>query len=117
MNEYEGHLGTLFDYIVRANSPAERDLKRMTVDGYVKGFAESSEVTPGALKAQELEMLFQTIVNERVDAGSALTNPALGAMGHTISFEEFKKSFVRLASIVVVTANKKRMEPNEAVDV
>ena len=116
--EYEGHFGILYDYIVRAKDPSERDTKRMTKEGFIKGFGEAADLVPHVLKPFDLEMLFDTIVNERVDAGSDLhSDPALAHMSSSISFEEFKKALIRIASIVVVTANKRRLEPDENEDI
>ena len=60
----------IFDKVVGANDPDERDLKRMTLEGYIEGFAKATDLIPQVLKAQDLELLYDTIVNERVDAGA-----------------------------------------------
>ena len=116
--EYEGHLGVIFDKVVGANDPDERDLKRMTLEGYIEGFAKATDLIPQVLKAHDLELLYDTIVNERVDAGANadLQDSVLANVAQSLSYEEFKKSIVRIASIVAVKTDKKRMDPNEVQD-
>lgn len=45
-SEYEAHLGVIFDKVVGANDPDERDLKRMTLEGYISGFAKATDIAP-----------------------------------------------------------------------
>ena len=70
------------------------------------------------LKPADLELLYDTIVNERVDSGANadLQDAALANLAQSLSYEEFKKSIVRIASIVTAKADKKRMDPNEVKD-
>ena len=68
------------------------------------------------LKPHDLELLYDTIVNERVDAGADLQDSVLANVGQSLSYEEFKKSFVRIASIVNAKADRRRMDPNEIQD-
>ena len=39
-----------------------------------------------------------------------------GGLGSSLSYEEFKKSLIRIASICNVTKTKKRMDPSEVFD-
>lgn len=121
IGEYEGTLGAFFEKVVGAADSFERDLKRMGQKGYSVGFGETSRLVPDVLVRQDMEMIFDTIVNERVDTvggpGSSLLTPyrdnALANMAGSLSFEEFKKSLVRVASILTHQTHKVKMEPNE----
>ena len=47
-------------------------MKRMSKEGYSRGFGETAMLVPGVLKRRDLELIFDTIINERVDAGTDL---------------------------------------------
>ena len=117
MGEYEDELAKFYEKVVRATSYLDRDLKRMDQKGYVKGFAETARLTPNVLTASDVELIFDTIVNERVDtAGSAITpyrDPALANLDGSLSFEEFKKSMVRVASLLTHSTQRMRMDADE----
>ena len=61
------------------------------------------------LQEQDLELIFDTAVNERVDGAMAemqsqvLDIETFGVTKSSLSFEEFKKSLVRIASICAVS--------------
>ena len=100
--EYIKHLAELYGKVVRATDDFDRDLKRMTLDGYVRGFGETANLVPIVFVGRDLEMVFDTIVNERVDTGYDFEDPSLASIAGSLSFEEFKKSMIRIASIVTV---------------
>ena len=64
---------------------------------------------PDVLQEQDLELIFDTAVNERVDGAmaemqsQALDVETFGVTKSSLSFEEFKKSLVRIASICAVS--------------
>ena len=71
---------------------------------------------PRTLDQQDLVLLFDTIVNERVDSGFDQDgDPTLARMSGSLSFEEFKKSIVRVASLVSVQSQRIRMGPEEVM--
>ena len=115
MDEYEKQLGEFYDKVVGSNNEFERDTKRMSQEGYVRGFGQSSELMPMVLTRRDMELIFDTIVNERVDQGGDDDN-ALASVSVTLSFEEFKKSTVRVASLCTVTSERFRMAPGEVAD-
>ena len=39
----------------------------MSLEGYVRGFGQSAEMMPMVLTRKDMELVFDTIVNERVD--------------------------------------------------
>ena len=87
----------------------------MSQEGYVRGFGQSAEMMPMVLTRKDMELVFDTIVNERVDQGSD-DDAALASVTVTLSFEEFKKSLVRVASLCTVTSERVQMEPGEVAD-
>ena len=67
----------------------------MDLSTYLTYFGESeSGLLPAVLDGQDLELIFDTIVNERADTGS---ESAL--IGSSLAYDEWKKSLVRIASI------------------
>ena len=110
-------MGRFYEKVVGAADYLERDLKRMREDGYARGFGETSKLVPRVLEKADLDTIFDTIVNERVDAvGPGLTpyrDHALANMAGSLSYEEFKKSFVRLASILHVSTQRVKLSPGE----
>lgn len=83
----------------------------------MKGFGETAMLTPGVLSRRDMELIFDTIVNERVDAASPGLTPyrdsALANLAGSLSYEEFKKSIVRVASLLTHTTQKVRMDADE----
>jgi len=115
--EYDEQLGKLYEKIVGARDSLDRDTKRMTQDGYVSGFGETAKLVPSVLSVRDLGLIFDTVVNERVDHtqhnDSFDESGALADMGGSLSFEEFKKSIIRVASLCTATNDRIRMSPNE----
>ena len=77
------------------------------------------------LQEQDLELIFDTAVNERVDGAMAemqslaIDAETFGVTKSSLSFEEFKKSLVRIASICAVSTRyyNSDMQPvNEEVE-
>ena len=106
IGEYEVHLASLYDRIVGAHHPSERDLKRMSLNGFYQGFAATTGLVPQALTEKDFDLLFETIIDERVDQGTSLENDAIANKGQSLSFEEFKKSLIRISTIVMVKATQ-----------
>ena len=107
MAEYEADLSRLYEKVVGATDAFERDVKRMTKEGYVRGFAETVGLIPDIFVQSDLEHIFKTIVNERVDTGVNNLNYEEESafekrMAGSLSYEEFKKSTVRIASLCMV---------------
>ena len=73
---------------------------------------------PSVLSIRDLGLIFDTIVNERVDntQNDSFDDPTLAQVEGSLSFEEFKKSIVRVASLCFVSVEKVRMDPHEVVD-
>ena len=69
MAEYEADLSRLYEKVVGATDSFDRDVKRMTREGYVRGFGETVGLVPNVFVPSDLEHVFKTIVNERVDTG------------------------------------------------
>ena len=92
-----------------ARDALDRDTKRMTSEGYVQGFGETAEIVPKVLSVRDLGLIFDTIINERVDGNAAAYSNqdmnddqiALAEVG-SLSYEEFKKSIVRLSTLCAV---------------
>ena len=110
MAEYDRDLGQLYEKIVGAKDALDRDTKRMTSEGYVQGFGETAEIVPKVLSVRDLGLIFDTIINERVDSSVAAYSGnadiyddqmALAEVG-SLSYEEFKKSIVRLSTLCAV---------------
>ena len=40
----------------------------MSLEGYVRGFGETAGIVPSTFSKQDLELIFDTIVNERIDS-------------------------------------------------
>lgn len=116
MTEYEAHFGILYEKIVGAIDSLDRDFKRMNLAGYLKGFAVSADLIPQVFERRDMELIFDTIVNERIDDGNDFADPALTQANQTLSYEEFKKSLVRIASISQVSTVKRRMDTYEIED-
>ncbi len=72
LSEYEAHFGILYEKIVGAEDSLDRDLKRMNSAGYIMGFAQAGDLFPQVFTQNDLELIFDTIVNERIDDGSEL---------------------------------------------
>ena len=90
----------------------------MNAEGYVRGFGETADIVPATLSIRDLGLIFDTIVNERVDNSQhdSFDNPTLAQVAGSLSFEEFKKSMVRVASLCFVSSQKIRIAPHEIVD-
>ena len=88
----------------------------MTLDGFIKGAVSTTDLYPEVLKRTDFELLFDKIIEERVDKGSDMDPKKLAEYNQSISFEEFKKSIIRISTLVEVTATKKRMDPHEIYD-
>ena len=104
MADYEQKLADIYGDIVGATDPIDRDIKRMNIDVYTQSFGEAVELVPTVLDRRDLELIFDTIVNERVDNSggvpfTTVQDQALARNAGTLSYEEFKKSIVRIASI------------------
>ena len=90
----------------------------------MRGFGETADIVPSVLSLRDLGLIFDTIVNERVDSAAPLLNDSFDnnstslaeAEGGSLSYEEFKKSIVRLATLCFVSSEKVRMRPNEILN-
>ena len=116
MAEYEADLSHLYEKVVGAAGPLDRDVKRMTREGYVRGFGETMSLVPDVFVQSDLEHIFQTIVNERVDTGVSNLNYEEESafeqrMAGSLSYEEFKKSMVRIASLCMVITQRVKIGP------
>ena len=70
-------------------------------------------LAPKVLEKADMELIFDTIVNERVDnVGFSTYGEPGAAITSSLSFEEFKKSIVRIASICSVFTSKQRVDPD-----
>lgn len=58
----------MFTGITGAFDIRELDTKRMTLEGYVQGFGATADLVPAIFERQDFELIFDTIVNERIDA-------------------------------------------------
>lgn len=67
MDQYEEFLGEHYGKVVGAIDELDRDTKRMSLDGFVKGFGATAGLYEKVLYRRDLELIFDTIVNERVD--------------------------------------------------
>ena len=75
----------------------------------MQGFGETAEIVPKVLSVRDLGLIFDTIINERVDGNAAAYSNqdmyddqiALAEVG-SLSYEEFKKSIVRLSTLCAV---------------
>ena len=101
-----------------ARDAIDRDMKRMNAEGYVRGFGETSDIVPSVLSVRDLGLIFDTIVNERVDTtqNDSFEDSALAEMESTLSYEEFKKSIVRLATLCFASSDLVRILPGEVAD-
>ena len=90
----------------------------MNAEGYVCGFGETADIVPSILSIRDLGLIFDTIVNERIDisAQDSFDDPTLAQVAGSLSFEEFKKSIVRVASLCFVSSQQVRIHPNEMLD-
>ena len=108
-SEYADQLSASYIALVGAEDSYDRDSKRMDLPTYLSVFGEiESGLVPHVLPGHDLELLFDTLVNERVDTGSesALT-------GSSLNFEEWKKSMVRIASLCTAKAVRDQMDSGE----
>ena len=88
----------------------------------MRGFGETADIVPSVLSVRDLGLIFDTIVNERIDS-AAILNDSFGndsslaeVEGGSLSYEEFKKSIVRLATLCFVNSERIRMRPNDIVN-
>ena len=99
-----------FERAVDANDEFDRHLKRMNLDQYVNVFGPESGLIPDVLDDRDLELIFDTIINERLEVGQNEVHIAEDDIQpsnlNSLSFEEFKKSFIRIASLCKVTLSK-----------
>ena len=119
--DYEQKLAEIYGDVVGVTDPIDRDIKRMNIDEYTQSFGEVAELVPTVLDRRDLELIFDTIINERVDiAGSVpfttVQDQALTRNAGTLSYEEFKKSIVRIASICNVQTRKAKMDVQEMLE-
>ena len=63
--EYSADLSSLYDELVGAVDEDDRDEKRMDLETYLNGFGVASGLVPSVLDSNDLEMIFDTIINER----------------------------------------------------
>ena len=110
LDKYDDELGEFYDKLVGAQSLDERDTLRLRLRAYSYQFGTTAKLIPQVLKEFDLELIFDTAVNERVDGAvmSEMSNKALdletfGVAKSSLSFEEFKKSLVRIASLCAVS--------------
>ena len=125
MDSYENTLGEFFDKLVDAKTLEDREIQRLKLRAYSYQFGSSAKLIPDVLQEQDLELIFDTAVNERVDGAmgemqsQALDVETFGVTKSSLSFEEFKKSLVRIASICAVSTRyyNSDMQPvNEEVE-
>ena len=125
MDSYEDILGEFFDKLVDAKTLEDREIQRLKLRAYSYQFGSSAKLIPDVLQEQDLELIFDTAVNERVDGAmgemqsQALDVETFGVTKSSLSFEEFKKSLVRIASICAVSTRyyNSDMQPvNEEVE-
>ena len=107
--------------MVGVTDPIDRDIKRMSIENYTRSFGEAVDLVPTVLDRRDLELIFDTIINERVDsAGGApfttVQDQSLARNVGTLSYEEFKKSIVRIASICNVQSRKVKMDMQEMLE-
>ena len=88
----------------------ERDTLRLALRAYSYQFGTVAKLVPQVLEEFDLELIFDTAVNERVDGAmmsemqsKALEVETFGVAKSSLSFEEFKKSLVRVASLCAVS--------------
>lgn len=88
----------------------------------MRGFGETADIVSSVLSVRDLGLIFDTIVNERIDS-AAILNDSFGndsslaeVEGGSLSYEEFKKSIVRLATLCFVNSERIRMRPNDIVN-
>ena len=114
MAEYEQKLADIYGGIVGATDPIDRDIKRMSLEDYTRSFGEAVDLIPTVLDRRDLELIFDTIINERVDSAggvpfTTVQDQALTRNIGSLSYEEFKKSIVRIASICNVQSRRVKM--------
>ena len=86
----------------------DREIAHMTIAAYSYQFSRAASLVPAVLIERDLEMIFDTIINERVDQEMnayddyGAENPDDSKDG-SLSFEDFKKSLVRIASLVTAS--------------
>ena len=109
-DKYDDDLGEFYDKLVGAQVPQERDTLRLRLRAYSYQFGTAAKLVPQVLKEFDLELIFDTAVNERVDSAvvsemqsKALDLETFGVAKSSLSFEEFKKSLVRIASLCTVS--------------
>ena len=121
MADYEQKLADIYGDVVGATDPIDRDIKRMNIEDYTQSFGEVAELVPTVLDRRDLELIFDTIINERVDSAggvpfTTVQDQALTRNAGTLSYEEFKKSIVRIASICNVQTRKAKMDVQEMLE-
>ena len=125
MDSYEDILGEFFDKLVDAKTLEDREIQRLKLRAYSYQFGLTAKLIPDVLQEQDLELIFDTAVNERVDGAmaemqsQALDVETFGVTKSSLSFEEFKKSLVRIASICAVSTRyyNSDMQPvNEEIE-
>ena len=111
LDKYDDDLGEFYDKLVGAQVPEERDTLRLRLRAYSYQFGTAAKLIPQVLKEFDLELIFDTAVNERVDGAimsemqsKALDLETFGVAKSSLSFEEFKKSLVRIASLCAVSS-------------
>ena len=110
VSKYEDALGEFYDKLVGASILEERDTLRLRLRAYSYQFGTAARLVPQVLEEFDLELIFDTAVNERVDGAfmsemqsKALDLETFGVAKSSLSFEEFKKSLVRIASLCTVS--------------
>ena len=71
MNSYDGILGEFFDKLVDAKTLEDREIQRLKLRAYSYQFGTTAQLIPDVLQEQDLELIFDTAVNERVDGAMA----------------------------------------------
>ena len=67
IDKYDDALGNFYDKLVGAQTIDERDTLRLRLRAYSYQFGMASKLLPDVLKEFDLELIFDTAVNERVD--------------------------------------------------
>ena len=96
---------------IGATSPLDKHIKKMDLESYIQTLGTAATLVPSVLDRSDLELIFDTIINERIE--ETALGGASSASG-SLSYEEFKKSIVRVASLCKVVNEKVQMEMGEA---
>ena len=78
---------------------------KLKLSGYAYQFGVAANLVTQVLNDKDMVLIFDTIVNERIDSfddGQDMDEDEDGVAQSSISFEEFKKSIVRIASLLTV---------------